>query len=76
MMVDEQLGIEFGKIVRERRATVGLSQERLALDSGLDRTYISMLESGKRQPSLATIIALARCLDVLPSEILREIEAG
>lgn len=44
--------------------TKGLSQERLAQIAGLDRTYISGLERGVRNPSLATIEKIAAALDV------------
>ena len=49
----------YGAVLRDNRLKVGLSQERLALDSGLDRTFISLLERGLRQPSLRTIFTLA-----------------
>lgn len=46
---------------RERR---GVSQEALGLDIGLHRTEISLLERAGRDPRLATIVKLARGLDV------------
>lgn len=54
----------FGEALREQRLTAGLSQEALALSSGFDRTYISLLERGGRQPTLTTIIAIAEILKV------------
>lgn len=47
----------------------GATQEALALDVGYDRTYVSLLERGLRQPSLTTIIELAERLGV-PAETL------
>lgn len=64
----------FGKILKRERKSKSLSQEELAYFSDLDRTYISMLERGKRQPSLKTIFMLASALDILPSEIMLDIE--
>ncbi len=64
----------FGAILRRVRNEKGLSQERLALDGGLDRTFISLLERGKRQPSLTTLLQLSKVLGVKASEIIREVE--
>ena len=53
----------FGMVLRQVRTSRGLSQQDLALESDLDRTYISLLERGLRQPTLTTLIALASALD-------------
>ena len=70
--MDEQ-GIKqaFGSVLREARHAVRLSQEKLALRVGLDRTYISMLERGLRQPSLTTILILSAELNLTAPELLR-----
>jgi transcriptional regulator with XRE-family HTH domain len=54
----------FGKVLKKLRVERGMSQEQLGFRGDLDRTYISLLELGKRQPSLPTMIALARALSV------------
>lgn len=59
----------FGEALRERRTDAGLTQEALALSSGFDRTYISLLERGGRQPTLTTIIAFAEILEVSALEL-------
>jgi transcriptional regulator with XRE-family HTH domain len=64
----------FAKILRQRRKAAGLSQERLALDAGLDRTYISMLERRVRQPALGALIAIARSLGVKAWQIVAAVE--
>ncbi len=64
----------FGRAVRERRLDAGLSQERLGYQSGLDRTYISGVERGVRNPTLAVIWKLAEGLDTTPSELLARSE--
>ena len=51
-----------------------MSQEQLALDSGMDRAYISRLERGLRGPTLETIFRLATILQVKPSYLVREVE--
>jgi transcriptional regulator with XRE-family HTH domain len=63
--------VMFGNRVRELRKKKGLSQEALALESGLDRSYVGGVERGERNISLANIEKLARALRVHPSELLR-----
>tara|TARA_R110000824_G_scaffold52692_6_gene146364 strand:+ start:5920 stop:6147 length:228 start_codon:yes stop_codon:yes gene_type:complete len=60
----------FGIVLRRLRKQKGISQERLALEGNLDRTFISMLERGKRQPSLTTILNLAIVLGVGEGELV------
>jgi transcriptional regulator with XRE-family HTH domain len=47
-----------------------MSQEQLALKTGLDRTYISGIERGVRNPSLRIIFKLAEALSISLSDIL------
>lgn len=61
----------FGEALREVRSGRGLSQQDLALESELDRTYISLLERGLRQPTITTLIALADALDVDPTILVK-----
>ncbi len=64
----------FGEELRELRHKHGLSQESLALECGLDRTFISLLERGQRQPTLATLFTLAETLEIAPSKIIANVE--
>jgi transcriptional regulator with XRE-family HTH domain len=66
--------VAFGKILREVRLKSGLSQERLAFDSGHHRTYISLLERGRRSPTLTTLLRLAAALGVSGSEMVERVE--
>jgi transcriptional regulator with XRE-family HTH domain len=59
----------FGEAIRGIRKQRGVSQESLALKCGLDRTYISGIERGTRNPSLTNILKIAAALQVSPSEI-------
>ncbi|MCZ2259415.1 helix-turn-helix domain-containing protein [Sporosarcina sp. G11-34] len=52
----------------------GISQEELAFKSGLDRTYISLLERGKRKPTINTIFAISIPLNERPSKLIKEVE--
>jgi transcriptional regulator with XRE-family HTH domain len=65
----------FGQALREVRKEKKLSQERLALDAGFDRTYISLVERGVRSPTVRAVVKLAEFLGVKPSEIVRRMEA-
>jgi transcriptional regulator with XRE-family HTH domain len=63
----------FGQAIRAIRNRRGVSQESLALQCGLDRTYISGIERGTRNPSLTNILKLAAALDVRPAELFTAI---
>jgi len=64
----------FGKILSDYRKKAGLSQEKLAELADYDRTYISLMERGLRQPTLTTIFRLSKALGLSPSDIIRDIE--
>lgn len=70
------MGIEeaFGFVLSTHRKELGLNQEELAFRCNLDRTFISLLERGKRQPSLDTIFKLSKELQMSPSELIKEVE--
>lgn len=68
------LNIIVGEVIREFRLSKKLSQEKVAELSGLDRTYISLIERGKRQPTIQTIFKIANALEVSPSEIIKTIQ--
>ncbi len=61
---------EFGIKVREARLKLGISQEELGFHAGLDRTYISGIERGTRNPTLEIILKLAKALKLSPAELL------
>ncbi len=65
----------FGRALRALRESRGLTQEALAFDSDLDRTYISLLELGSRSPSLTSIFKLCHGLDVSLTEFATAIES-
>lgn len=60
----------FGKRLRELRLEVGLSQENLALNCDLDRSYVGQVERGEKNISLVNIYKIAKGLGVHPSEFL------
>ena len=62
----------FGSQVRELRTRRGWSQEQLAHEAGLDRTYVGSVERGERNIALDNIWLLADTLDVSPADLLLE----
>ena len=71
MQRDPALQESFGAVLRQLRVEKGLSQEELALEAGLDRTFVSMLERGLRQPTLSSLFAVATALRIPASRIVR-----
>ena len=61
---------QFGRNVFRARRRLGLSQETLAIFAGLHRTEIGLLEQGKREPKLTTILKLLRALGAEPNDLL------
>lgn len=70
-MIDASTGFAFGDHLRGLRIAAGwASQETFAHHVGMDRTYISGLERGRRNPTLDVIVRLAWGLNVRPAELL------
>lgn len=61
----------FGERVRELRQQKGLSQNSLAARAGLDRTYLSEIERGRKNLSLVKIVKIAAALDVEVTDLFR-----
>lgn len=61
-------------MIREHRTALGISQEELGLRCHLDRTYISGLERGVRNPSLTALVTLAKGLNITVSQLLENLE--
>ena len=59
-----------GKKVRSLRQESELSQESLSERCGIFRTYLSRIESGSANPSIAVMVSLALALSVQPHELL------
>lgn len=65
----------FSQVIVEVRKEKGVSQERLALEANIDRSYMSKLENAVYQPSLSKILDLADVLGVRAGEIVDRVEA-
>ena len=64
----------FGQVVRYVREKQGTSQEKLAELAEIDRTYVSMIERGKRHPTLEVSKRIADALSVRLSDLIRRAE--
>ena len=63
-----------GEGLRRLRKSIGKTQDKLAHDSKLDRSYVGRLENDKADPSLFTIFKLAKGLEMEPHEVVKEIQ--
>ncbi len=64
--------VAFGLRLRELRLARGMSQEKLAVEADVDRTYVSSIERGRRNVSLENIHLIAMALEVPPAELLKD----
>jgi transcriptional regulator with XRE-family HTH domain len=62
----------FGKQLQRLRTDQGLTQEQLAVKAGLVRVYVTKLELGEHDPTLSTLVRLAKALRVPVTELLGE----
>lgn len=72
--LDEGIAKSFGRAAKARRLQAGMSQESLALETGIERSYISRLERGLSQPSLLALLKLAKGLGCESWELLNPVE--
>jgi transcriptional regulator with XRE-family HTH domain len=61
-----------GRNVRAHRQRLGLTQEALAFDAGMKRSYLVELEAGKRNPSVRAVERLSKALGVRPAQLLED----
>jgi DNA-binding XRE family transcriptional regulator len=62
--------VHLGAAIRQRRVEVGLSQEALAVDAGLDRSYMGGIERGEHNLSLMNFKKIATALNIKMSALL------
>ena len=60
--------LQVGKRIKELRMLIGMSQEGLALEAGLDRTYIASVERGRRNISIINLVKIWKALGVTGKE--------
>lgn len=64
--LDEKLG----RLLKDRRRSMELTQADLALRSGLTSRYIRKVESGQASPTVNSLVKLAIALDIRPAELM------
>ncbi|HVX20669.1 MAG TPA: helix-turn-helix transcriptional regulator [Acidimicrobiales bacterium] len=74
MAAAPDLRVAFGQVLREFRMEAGLSQEALSHACGRHRTYVSLIERGRNQPTITTLWKLAEALGVQPSVMIEHVE--
>jgi len=72
----QQVLLALGKRMRELRAKQKFSQEAFADHCGLHRTAMSLIERGKRVPSLRTLLTISSGFGITLSELLRGVDKG
>lgn len=72
MTQDKQLLVLLAKNVRTLRKEMGLSQEELAFECEIDRTYISKVERGIANPSLLVLFKIANVLKVEIKDLIKK----
>ena len=73
-MLYKSLSDAFPSVLKQLREEKGLSQDTLADKAGLHRTYISLLESGKRIPSLDTLEKIAIAINIEPYLLVKQVQ--
>ena len=68
----EQAQEQLGEAIRAKRLELGYSQEALAHECGVHRTYMGSIERGERNLSLLNILRIAKSLGVKASELLKD----
>lgn len=63
-----------GGVIHRRRVRASISQEELAGWAGLERSYLSLVENGKRMPSVEILFRLAAAFGIRPGTLFSEIE--
>lgn len=62
--------VALGSAVRSTRAEMGLSQEALAVDADMDRSYVGGIERGEHNLTIMNLVKIAEALQVRPSELM------
>ena len=70
----DKVAVSFGRVLRCFRKEKGLSQEDLAGEADVDRTYPSLLERGLRTPTLTVVFAIAKVLGIAATKLVTETE--
>lgn len=67
----DQIYTEIGKRIVKARNSKGMSQEKLAANSGIDRSHMGFIEQGRRKPTLSTLHKIAKSLDISLEQLFK-----
>jgi|TARA_B110000027_G_C15839511_1_gene177784 transcriptional regulator with XRE-family HTH domain len=68
------INVYFGNKIKEERLKLNLSQEKLALEADVDRTYVNDIEKGSRNVSLVIAFKLSKALNIPLSNLLKDLK--
>jgi transcriptional regulator with XRE-family HTH domain len=71
---EERLKVVFGNVLSEERIARGYSQEKLSLDSNVDRSYMSDIEQGLSSPTVVMLWRICGTLGIAPSSLIAKAE--
>ena len=71
LTLDEQLAL-LGHRINAARTSLRMTQQELADASGLERTYISLIENGRQNLTIEAALKIANALDIQPSDLLAQ----
>lgn len=69
LIFDEDSLMAFAKHLKELRKEIGITQTQLAFESGLSLSQIARIETAKINPTLSTVFAITRALDIPPRKM-------
>lgn len=69
-MITKEVGIR----IKELRTRKGFSQEKLALEAEIDRTYLAGIENGRRNPTLKSLEKILRTLEISFEDFFKGIQ--
>ena len=75
MPVRDRTLVAFGRNVARVRTERGLSQDKLAEKADLDRTFVSGIERGVRNPGIKTVLRIARALNVSVADLCKGVDS-
>lgn len=64
--------VKIGEVIRRTRRERGLSQELLAVDAGVDRSYMGGIERGQHNLTVMSLLRIAKALDCKASALMSE----
>jgi transcriptional regulator with XRE-family HTH domain len=67
--------MSLGEELRKAREAAGLSQETVAFDAGVDRSYLSDIERSLHSPTVDRLLAICKALGIQASELFRRVES-